>query len=79
MRGTISKVVLKGFIIVSSDDLSAVRCELINHQDLTRNETGCLVFEVVKSENNPNRFYVYEEIRDKAVFETHQARVKISN
>ena len=68
MRGTISKVVLKGFIIFSSDDLSAVRCELINYQDLTRNETGCLFFEVTKSENNPNRFYVYEKFRDKAVF-----------
>ena len=75
---TMSKVVLKGVIIVPSEDLSAVKKELINHQDLTRNESGCLVFEVTQSENSLNRFDVYEEFMDKAAFEAHQARVKNS-
>jgi len=73
-----SKVALKGFIIVPSEDLVAVQEELINHQELTRSESGCLVFIVTQSENNPNRFDVYEEFIDKAAFEKHQLRVKSS-
>jgi autoinducer 2-degrading protein len=75
---TMPKVVLKGFIIVPSEDLSAVKKALINHQDLTRNESGCLVFDVTQSENNLNRFDVYEEFIDKCAFEMHQSRVENS-
>ena len=78
MRDRISKVTLKGFIIVPAEDLSAVKEELINHRNLTHNETGCLVFEVTQSESNSNRFDVYEEFVNKATFESHQQRVKNS-
>ena len=74
-----SKVVLKGFIIIPSENLAAVQDELINHKKLTRNEPGCLVFNVTQSESNPNRFDVYEAFINKAAFEVHQARVKSSH
>ncbi len=73
-----SKVTLKGFIIVLAEDLSAVKEELIDHRNLTHNEPGCLVFEVTQSESNPCRFDVYEEFLNKAAFESHQKRVKDS-
>ncbi len=73
-----SKVILKGFIIVPAKDLSVVQEELINHKNLTHNEPGCLVFEVAQSQSNPNRFDVYEEFVNKAAFESHQQRVKNS-
>ncbi|MFS8152153.1 putative quinol monooxygenase [Vreelandella titanicae] len=73
-----SKVILKGFIIVPEPDLNAVKAELINHKRLTLAEPGCLVFEVVQCTINPYRFDVYEEFIDRDSFERHQARVKSS-
>ncbi|QPR55014.1 putative quinol monooxygenase [Aeromonas allosaccharophila] len=73
-----SRVILKGFIIVSSNDLTAVKDELDNHIQLTRSETGCLIFKVNQDPLNPCRFDVYEEFVDQAAFQAHQARVKSS-
>ena len=71
-------VILKGFIIVPSNDLTAVKNELDNHIQLTRSETGCLIFQVTQDPLNPCRFDVYEEFVDEAAFQAHQARVKSS-
>jgi quinol monooxygenase YgiN len=73
-----AKISLKGFIIVPDMSLAIIRQELPVHIELTRKETGCLVFEVIPAENNPNRFDVYEEFASKADFEAHQVRVKNS-
>ncbi len=73
-----NKVILKGFIIVPTADLPAVKKALISHKELTRNEPGCLMFNVTQSEVNLNRFDVYEEFINKAAFEQHQVRVKTS-
>ncbi|CAJ1877458.1 putative quinol monooxygenase [Aeromonas veronii] len=73
-----SRVILKGFIIVPPNDLAAVKDELDNHIYLTRAETGCLIFKVTQDPVNPCRFDVYEEFVDDAAFQAHQARVKSS-
>ncbi len=73
-----SKVILKGFVVVPEDDLSAVLKELNNHIDFTREEPGCLIFEVTQDLGNPTRFDVYEEFIDIAAFENHQQRVERS-
>lgn len=73
-----SKVILKGFIVVSDVDLEIVKLELPIHSKLTRKEPGCLVFEVTPNEDSPNRFDVYEEFTSKAAFDAHQVRVKNS-
>ncbi|HDO1354978.1 TPA: antibiotic biosynthesis monooxygenase [Aeromonas veronii] len=73
-----SRVILKGFIIVPPNDLAAVKDELDNHIQLTRAETGCLIFKVTQDPLNPCRFDVYEEFFDEAAFQAHQARVKSS-
>ncbi|MFM5384476.1 putative quinol monooxygenase [Aeromonas veronii] len=49
-----------------------------NHIQLTRAETGCLIFKVTQDPLNPCRFDVYEEFVDQAAFQAHQARVKSS-
>ncbi|MFQ2084661.1 putative quinol monooxygenase [Aeromonas veronii] len=72
------EIILKGFILVSQNDLMAVKDELDNHIQLTRAETGCLIFEVTQDPLNPCRFDVYEEFVDKVAFQAHQARVKSS-
>lgn len=72
------KVVLSGYIEVPDGDLEAVRRELPNHIDLTRQEEGCVSFEVTESAAWPNRFHVREEFADNASFEHHQKRIRNS-
>ena len=73
-----SRVIVRGFILVPDEDLEAVRRELPVHVERTRAEPGCLVFDVAPSESDPNRFDVYEEFASEAAFEAHQARVERS-
>jgi len=74
-----SKVTLKGFILVPESELELVKIELVNHKRLTREETGCITFSVIQNSENALRFDVYEEFTDKVAFEQHQKRVKASH
>lgn len=74
-----SKVILRGYIIIPDVDLVLVKLELPIHEKLTREEKGCLKFEVVQDTDNLNRFNVYEEFIDQKSFDKHQIRVKNSN
>ncbi|SIO94121.1 putative quinol monooxygenase [Vibrio spartinae] len=73
-----SKVTLKGFILVPESELESVKNELVNHQRLTLEEPGCISFSVTENLENPLRFDVYEEFTDQGAFEHHQQRVKAS-
>ena len=73
-----AKVILQGHILVSDSDLSVVQGELQGHIELTRNEQGCLLFEVTQDPENKNVFSVHEEFVDQLAFEAHQQRVKNS-
>jgi len=70
-----NKIVLKGHIIVPESDLAVVKNELPVHIELTRQEEGCLVFEVTQDENENNKFHVYEEFINEPAFSSHQQRV----
>ncbi|EJB5285464.1 antibiotic biosynthesis monooxygenase [Vibrio vulnificus] len=74
-----SKVTLKGFILVSESELELVKSELVNHKRLTLEESGCITFSVIQNAENALRFDVYEEFTDKVAFEQHQERVKASH
>ncbi len=74
-----SKVTLKGFILVPESELELVKNELVNHKRLTLEETGCITFSVIQNSENALRFDVYEEFTDKVAFEQHQKRVKASH
>ena len=69
-----SRVTLTGHIIVPEADLEFVKAELDTHIELTRQESGCIVFEVTQDSGNINKFNVYEEFTDKASFTKHQER-----
>ncbi|HCE4761481.1 putative quinol monooxygenase [Vibrio parahaemolyticus] len=73
-----SRIILKGYILVPEQDLQIVKRELVNHKKLTLQEQGCISFSVTENSDNPLRFDVFEEFVDKAAFEQHQARVKSS-
>ncbi|MCL9777165.1 putative quinol monooxygenase [Vibrio methylphosphonaticus] len=73
-----SKVILKGYIVVPTEERKAVLEALVTHKALTLKEDGCLVFEVDPDANDQTRFNVYEEFVDRSAFEHHQDRVKAS-
>lgn len=73
-----SKVVLKGYILVPNIDLEILKQELVTHIELTRQELGCLVFDISQDKSNASKFIVYEEFVDKYAFDKHQQRVKDS-
>ncbi|WP_372378958.1 putative quinol monooxygenase [Vibrio natriegens] len=74
-----SKVILKGHILVPEPELQLVKQELEKHTRLTLQEAGCITFRVTQSAENSLRFDVYEEFVDEAAFEAHQVRVKESH
>lgn len=69
------KIILQGYILVPDNNLESVTAALDEHIRLTREEPGCLVFEVTRDEKQVNRFNVYEEFVDRDAFEFHQQRV----
>lgn len=73
-----SKVILKGYIVVPEDELTIVIQELETHKKLTLQEPGCLLFSVTQSLDEPTKFDVYEEFANRAAFESHQLRVRES-
>ena len=74
-----SKVTLQGHIIVPDADLAIVKNELLIHEKLTKQESGCLIFEVSQDQSDSSKFNVYEEFIDQNAFDNHQLRVKNSN
>ncbi len=74
-----ANIILSGFILVPEADLDIVTLALLEHTRLTRQEPGCICFEVKPNQDNPLRFDVYEEFVDQAAFDLHQQRVKASH
>lgn len=73
-----AKVTLQGCITVPAEQLDAVKDVLIEHIKLTREEDGCIVFNVAQRWDAPLIFDVYEEYVSDEAFSAHQARAKDS-
>lgn len=72
------EVTLTGHIVVPSSDLDAVMTELPIHIRSTRNEPGCIEFEVTHDEINPQMYHVRERFDSTSAFLQHQNRVRTS-
>lgn len=72
------KVTLQGCITVPQSQLEAVKEALIEHIKLTKQEDGCLVFNVTQRDGDPLVFDVYEEYSSDDAFSAHQTRAKAS-
>jgi len=72
------KIIVQGYILVPATILSDIEQELPVHIKNTRQETGCLTFEVTQNINQTTRFEVYEEFENQQAFDLHQNRVNIS-
>ena len=72
------KVVLTGYIKVPLAELENVTKHLASHIETTRDEPGCIEFNVEQREENPCIFDVYEEFEDSNSFIAHQGKIKNS-
>jgi quinol monooxygenase YgiN len=71
-------VLLDGHIDVPDDRMAMVAAALPLHIRLTREEPGCLHFQVTVSPDAHGRFLVSETFVDRAAFDAHQARAAAS-
>ena len=72
------EIVLSGQLICTSQaDVSVVLAHLPRHAELTRQETGCLSFEV-RATDDPLVWQVDERFTDARAFAAHQERVASS-
>ncbi|TVZ41532.1 quinol monooxygenase YgiN [Alteromonadaceae bacterium 2753L.S.0a.02] len=74
-----SKIKLSGYIDIPVEDLQAVLRELPMHISLSRDEPGCLEFNVVQDSEIATRLYVYEIFASEPHFEHHQRRLQTSD
>jgi quinol monooxygenase YgiN len=75
----LAKVHLTGFLLPSTmADADLVAQLLPEHIRLTRLESGCLTFEVVRSQSDPMRFALREVFANLEAFEDHQTRTRAS-
>lgn len=72
------RIILEGQIVIYDHDLPTVMAELPIHIQLTRQEEGCLRFEVTQSLSAKNVLFVCEEFIDRGAFDVHQRRVSSS-
>jgi len=73
------EVTLAGHIVIPMEDLASVQAELKNHIRLTRDEPGCLEFNVTQDEVTPTIYHVSERFESPEAFSQHQARVRTSH
>ncbi|MCP5073336.1 MAG: antibiotic biosynthesis monooxygenase [Rhodobacteraceae bacterium] len=73
------KTILSGYVLVPPERLAAVCAALPRHIELTRQEPGCLFFDVTENPDQPGRLDVYEEFADRAAFDAHQFRAAQSD
>jgi quinol monooxygenase YgiN len=68
-----------GHILCPADDLELFRAALVDHVRLSRDEPGCLTFEITQDPADPCRWILDETFRDMAAFEAHRARARDSD
>ncbi|WP_333899777.1 putative quinol monooxygenase [Agrobacterium pusense] len=78
MNNRAGAVRLRGFLrCLSKDDVELVRRHLPEHLRLTREEPGCISFEVSETDD-PLIWRVEELFADRAAFDFHQQRTRAS-
>lgn len=66
-------VALTGTIIIPTDRQAALLPLLEDHKNLTRQEPGCLKFDVTQDEQDATLFHVDELFQDEPAFAHHQS------
>jgi len=71
-----SKFAIEGHMEVPEEDLAAVLSELPNHASLTRDEPGCIEFEVGQRPGEPHVLDVRELYESREALELHKSRIQ---
>ena len=69
---------LKGHIDVPTERVDLIKEALVDHIALTRDEPGCIYFNVDQCSEVSGRFLVSEAFVDEAAFQLHQERASKS-
>jgi quinol monooxygenase YgiN len=59
---------------VKSDQIELFTQRLIRQTELSRQESGCVIFNVHQSNQNPQTFWLYEKWQDQAALDFHFAQ-----
>lgn len=73
-----SEITLTGHIVVPLSELTAIEAELPTHIRLTRDEPGCIEFNVTRDDTKPTVYHVSERFDSPEAFARHQERVRES-
>ena len=57
---------------MTDDQLALIQNELLVHITLTRQEPGCLAFDIDQATDNKNKFAVFEKFLNLNAFDEHQ-------
>lgn len=71
-------IYLTGYIDIPQNELHHLLPKLKQHIVNTREESGCLHFEVIADEAIQGRFHVNELFKDQRAFDEHQTRMASS-
>lgn len=74
-----SRVMLRGYIVLPKSNREAILNALNEHVILTRHEQGCLAFKITPDGQDADKYWVYEEFVDRLAFEAHQERMRLSH
>jgi len=77
-EGSSAQIKLVGVLMVPDEDMALVDQVLPAHIRLTRDEPGCLNFEVWQDPNSLNEYQVREHFVDRMAFLLHQKRTQAS-
>ena len=69
---------LSGFILLPDPNDPDVLHALEEHIKYTREEPGCITFQVVKDKKQAQKYHVYEVFENQHSFDAHQDRTKKS-
>jgi quinol monooxygenase YgiN len=61
-------------VLVNPQDAAAYRDLVQGHADRTRQEPGCLSFDVAEADDAPGTFRIWETYRDAAAIADHESR-----
>lgn len=65
------KILIVGFHLKPDFRDQFVKASLGDAQGANRDEPGCLRFDMIQDEKDPNRIYFYEVYKDEAAFQEH--------
>lgn len=74
-----SKLTIVANIIAHADKVELVKKELLKLIEITRNETGCINYDLHQDNENPAHFMFYENWDSRALWQTHMANQHLAD